>query len=63
MHFLITESLEVNNLIIVESKNDMFFIKRLIEFSNINNMNNINVECICEFECLEGIGNLKKKLA
>ncbi|MBW5389602.1 hypothetical protein E6A51_05285 [Brachyspira hampsonii] len=53
------ESLEVNNLIIVESKNDKFFIERLIEHSNINN---VNVECICEFECLDGISNLNKKL-
>lgn len=59
MHFLIMESLEVNNLIIVESKNDKFFIERLIEYSNINN---INVQCICEFECLEGINNLNNKL-
>ena len=59
MHFLIMESSEVNNLIIVESKNDKLFIKRLIEYSNIKN---INVECICEFECLEGISNINKKL-
>ncbi|ASJ22369.1 hypothetical protein BHAMNSH16_12245 [Brachyspira hampsonii] len=49
----------MNNLIIVESKNDKFFIERLIEHSNINN---VNVECICEFECLDGISNLNKKL-
>lgn len=49
----------MNNLIIVESKNDKFFIERLIEYSNINN---INVQSICEFECLEGIDNLNKKL-
>ena len=59
MHFLIMESSEVNNLIIVESKNDKFFIERLIEYSNINN---VNVQCICQFECLEGINNLNKKL-
>ncbi|WP_219700053.1 DUF3226 domain-containing protein [Brachyspira pilosicoli] len=49
----------MNNLIIVESNNDKFFIERLIEYSNINN---INVQCICEFECLDGISNLSKKL-
>ncbi|WP_051436759.1 DUF3226 domain-containing protein [Brachyspira alvinipulli] len=49
----------MNNLIIVESKNDKFFIERLIEYYNINN---VNVQCICEFECLEGINNLNKKL-
>ena len=59
MLFLIMESLEVNNLIIVESNNDKFFIERLIEYSNINN---VNVQCICQFECLEGINNLNKKL-
>ena len=59
MHFLIMESLEVNNLIIVESKNDKFFIERLIEYYNCGN---INVQCICEFECVEGINNLNKKL-
>lgn len=49
----------MNNLIIVESKNDKFFIERLIEYYNCGN---INVQCICEFECLEGINNLDKKL-
>uniref|UniRef100_UPI003F4B742A DUF3226 domain-containing protein n=1 Tax=Brachyspira catarrhinii TaxID=2528966 RepID=UPI003F4B742A len=49
----------MNNLIIVESKNDKFFIERLIEYYNCGN---INVQCICEFECLEGINNLNKKL-
>ena len=42
MHFLIMESLEVNNLIIVESKNDKFFIERLIEYYNCENIN-VNV--------------------
>ena len=59
MHFLIMESLEVSNLIIVESKNDKFFIERLIEYYNCKN---INVQCICEFECLDGINNLSRKL-
>ncbi len=59
MHFLIMGSLEVNNLIIVESENDKFFIERLIECSNVGS---INVQCICEFECLEGMNNLNKKL-
>ncbi|MEI0549976.1 DUF3226 domain-containing protein [Brachyspira intermedia] len=49
----------MNNLIIVESKNDKLFIERLIEYYNCGN---INVQCICEFECLEGINNLNKKL-
>ncbi|AEM21798.1 hypothetical protein Bint_1177 [Brachyspira intermedia PWS/A] len=49
----------MNNLIIVESKNDKSFIERLIEYYNCVN---INVQCICEFECLEGINNLDKKL-
>ena len=59
MHFLIMESLEVSNLIIVESKNDEFFIERLIEYSSLDN---INVQYICEFKCLDGISNLNKKL-
>ena len=49
----------MNNLIIVESKNDKFFIERLIEYCNCRN---VNVQCICEFECLDGISNLSKKL-
>ena len=55
-------NLEVSNLLIVESKNDKYFIEALIKHLNLS----IKVdEPICstnEYECLGGIGNLISKL-
>ena len=54
------ESLGVNSLIIVESKNDKFFIEALIKYLNLKV--GVEVQSICEFECLDGITNLENKL-
>ena len=55
--------LEVSNLLIVESHNDKYFIEALIDFMNLSNINVSEPLCsIDEYECIGGIGNLKKKL-
>lgn len=50
----------MNSLIIVESKNDKFFIEALIKYLNFKS--GVEVQTICEFECLDGITNLENKL-
>ncbi|SFP43253.1 hypothetical protein SAMN05216234_11916 [Hydrogenimonas thermophila] len=51
------------NKLIVESKNDKFFIEKLIEHLNIKNIEIDEPLCnIDEFVCLDGISNLKYKL-
>ncbi len=55
--------LEVSNLLIVESHNDKYFIEALIDFMNLSNINVSEPLCLIdEYECIGGIGNLKKKL-
>lgn len=49
----------MNSLIIVESKNDKFFIEALIKYLNLKVAT--EVQSICEFECLDGITNLENK--
>lgn len=49
----------MNSLIIVESKNDKFFIEALIKYLNLKVA--AEVQSICEFECLDGITNLENK--
>ena len=49
----------MNSLIIVESKNDKFFIEALIKYLNLKV--DAEVQSICEFECLDGITNLENK--
>ncbi|WOE70845.1 DUF3226 domain-containing protein [Hydrogenimonas thermophila] len=51
------------NKLIVESKNDKYFIEKLIEHLNIKNIEIDEPLCnIDEFVCLDGISNLKYKL-
>lgn len=51
------------NKLIVESKNDKYFIEKLIEHLNIKNIEIDEPLCnIDEFICLDGISNLKYKL-
>ena len=55
--------LEVSNLLIVESENDKFFIEALINYMNLSNIDIVEPICLVdEFECIGGIGNLKRKL-
>lgn len=49
----------MNSLIIVESKNDKFFIEALIKYLNLKVA--AEVQSICKFECLDGITNLENK--
>ena len=54
---------EVNNLLIVESENDKYFLQSLISHLNIPNIQLGDTICtIDEYECLNGIGELKKRL-
>lgn len=50
----------MSSLIIVESKNDKFFIEALIKYLDLKS--GIEVKSICEFKCLDGITNLKNEL-
>jgi len=51
------------NKIIVESKNDKFFIQRIIEHLNLDNIEISEPLCnVDEYICLDGISNLKNKL-
>jgi len=53
----------VNNLIIVESENDKYFIESFIEYLNLKNIEVDNPICnVLEFNCLGGLNNLKNKL-
>jgi hypothetical protein len=55
-------ALEVNKLI-VESHNDKIFIEKLTNILNIDNLEISQPLCsIDEFICLDGLGNLEKKL-
>jgi len=61
------ENIAVNNVLIVESNNDQYFIEALIAHMNLKTENsNIVVDPpICsvdEYECLGGIGKLEEKL-
>lgn len=49
----------MNSLIIVESKNDKFFIEALIKYLDFKVGSEI--QSICEFKCLDGITNLENK--
>lgn len=53
----------MSNILVVESKNDKFFVEAII---NHLNLKNIEVEewtiCIADYECLEGTGNLEETL-
>lgn len=54
---------EVNNLLIVESENDKYFLQSLISHLNITNIQlGDTIYTIDEYECLNGIGELKKRL-
>lgn len=54
--------LEVNKLI-VESENDKFFIQRVIDHLNLDNIEISEPICnVDEYVCLDGISNLKHKL-
>lgn len=51
------------NKLIVESKNDKFFIERLIKILNLQNIEVSEPICLIdECICLDGLGNLEKKL-
>lgn len=54
--------LEVNNLLIVESENDKFFIQSLINHLNININFGTPICSIDEYECLGGISKLEHRL-
>jgi hypothetical protein len=57
------EKFEVNkNILIVESKNDKYFIEALIYHLKINIDVNTPICNIDEYECLEGLGNFAKRL-
>ena len=55
------KDLEVNNLLIVESQNDKYFIEALIQHLNINLKIGDTICTIHEYECLNGIGELEKR--
>jgi len=58
--------LEVNSLIIVESRNDQFFIEKLKDFLNFDKNNDVQPICndSTDFECLSGgIDKIKLKLS
>ena len=52
----------MNNLLIVESQNDKFFIQALINDLNIDIKVGDTICIIDEYECLNGIGELEKRL-
>ena len=57
------EKLEVNNLIIVESKNDKYFIEAFVHKLNLENIILKNPICnIDNYECLSGIDHLNERL-
>jgi len=56
------KDLEVNNLLIVESENDKYFIETLINHLNLNIEVGSPICSIDEYECLGGISKLKNKL-
>jgi len=56
------KDLEVNNLLIVESENDKYFIQSLIKHLNLNIKFGTPVCTIDEYECLGGIGKLEQRL-
>ena len=63
MNLLTMGDLEVSNILIVESENDKFFIEALIKHMNLANIKISEPICsINEYECIGGIGNLKKEL-
>ena len=63
MHLPIMESLEVSNLIVVESQNDKFFIEAFINKLNLKHIEVGTPICsIDEYECLSGMGNLTMRL-
>ncbi|AEE14048.1 hypothetical protein Thena_0404 [Thermodesulfobium narugense DSM 14796] len=51
------------NLLIVESKNDQYFIEGLIKYLKLNNIELGTPICnIEDYECLGGLGNLSRRL-
>ena len=53
---------EVNNLLIVESEGDKFFIEALLNHMNLQLEIGQPICSISEYECLGGINKLEKKL-
>ncbi|MBD3842762.1 MAG: hypothetical protein IE909_12940 [Campylobacterales bacterium] len=51
-----------NNLLIVESKNDKYFIESLVEYLNLSIEIDSPICNINDYECLKGLDNLEKKL-
>jgi len=56
------ENLGVNNILIVESQNDKFFIEALLEYMELSIKIDEPICNIDEFECLNGMNNLEFKL-
>nr|VFJ70366.1 MAG: hypothetical protein BECKDK2373C_GA0170839_12571 [Candidatus Kentron sp. DK] len=51
------------NLLIVESDNDRYFIEALIDYLNLPDVEVGHPICnVDEFECLDGISNLESRL-
>jgi len=53
---------EVNNLLIVESNNDKFFIQALLNHMNLHIEIDKPICLVNDFECIGGIDNLEQKL-
>lgn len=52
----------MENILIVESHNDKFFIERLLKHINQNNANAAVVADVCkidDFECMDGLDKYK----
>jgi len=56
------KGLEVNNLLIVESDGDKFFIEALLSHINLNREIGTPICSIDDFKCVDGINNLEQKL-
>ncbi len=65
MNLLTMGSLEVSkSILIVESETDKFFIQEVIKNINIQEIESLEAVCtIDDFECLQGMGQLKHKLS
>ena len=62
MNSITMGDIEVNNILIVESENDKFFIEALIAHMNIDVKVGNPICTIDEYNCMGGIGKLKNKL-
>ena len=61
MNWNMERGLEVSNILIVESNNDKYFIEALINHLNLHIKIGDSI-CINEYECLNGISKLEKRL-